>query len=56
VVINAKEARWGAGGQGLGIGAFGQRWGAVGAVDGAGDGLDVLLAGLVVEVFDAPFC
>lgn len=27
----------------------------VGAIDGTGDGLDVLLAGLVVEVLDAPF-
>ena len=27
----------------------------VGAVDGLGDGLDTFLAGLVIEVFDAPF-
>lgn len=29
---------------------------AVGSIDGAGDGLDVLLAGLVIEVLDAPLC
>lgn len=34
----------------------GERRGAVGTANGPRNGLDVLLAGLVVEILDAPFC
>ncbi len=43
-----------AGGRGGGLPRQGRR--SIGAVDGAGDGLDMLFTGLVVEIFDAPFC
>ena len=31
------------------------RGGGVGSIDGSGYGLDILLAGLVVQIFDSPF-